>query len=170
VTRQGGGWTALLVLATASVFACTLLLVRYPASNAPLSNLLSADDSLRPGEFHAVLLLQPADCASRMETLYALTPGRRAHGITATALIIGSNAEARQAMRGLRSRGIQLPVRNRRSAPRVLQTLGYTHTPFVVVFDSAGRVRLAAPAPGSPAELRQFEGALAALSGINPLS
>lgn len=158
--------TALLILAVASVFACTFLLLQNLAGGADISSELGAGRTVRDGEYHAVLLLQPTDCRTRLEVVHALAPARNPRGITAAAVIVGPKSSARQAMQMLRSHGNELPVHHRTSAPRGLRALGYTRTPFVIVFDSAGRVRLATPAPTSAAELRQLEGSLAALSGI----
>lgn len=162
-----GSLAVLLILVAASVLVCTLLLLR-DAYRGGLSGALGADGYLQPGEYHAVLLVQPTDCGTRLEVLHALGPVRKPRGITASALVVGPAPRAKQVIQLLRSHGNELPVRHRGSAPRGLQVLGYTRTPFIIVFDSAGRVRLATPAPTAPAELTQFEHLLAALSGAPP--
>lgn len=77
VTRQASSLAVLLVLVAASVFAGTLLLLR-DAYGGGLSNALGADGNLQPGEYHAVVLLQPTDCGTRLEVLHALAPARKA--------------------------------------------------------------------------------------------
>lgn len=171
MTRHAGAapgkLAVLLILVAASVFACTFLLLR-DTYREELSSALGAHENLRPGEYHAILLLQPTDCGTRLEVLHALGPARKPRGITASALIVGPAPKARQAIQLLRSHGNELPVRHRGSAPQELRALGYTRTPFVIVFDSAGRVRLATPAPATRAELKQFDHSLAALSVVPP--
>lgn len=149
--------------ASVVVLACTALL-RFGATAEPLD----------PGEFGgagrqwtALLVAQPADCEDASRWADALVDASDAR-IGLAAVVIGRGRELERGAERLRQRFGPLPVRpaSRRNLA-ALRALGIRSTPFVVVMDAEGRVRLTADAPRDSASAARFRHAMRGLLGTN---
>lgn len=141
------------VAATAVVLACTLAVVLHPVASRPLSDSLRAPDAPRDRQFEAIVVFQLEDCEGRLGVLELFRRPALRSAIRVTGLFVGAATALPQAERVLHRRGFSMRLRPASArAVQALRTVGFTGTPFLLVFDSLGRLRLTAPLPVEPEE------------------
>ena len=144
--------------APAVVVLCTLMLLVGGARYRPIASLLPEPSGRQP--YRAYVFFQPADCAGNLEFLRILARPKFRSTVAVIGILSGSTsageaAGAAQKFRDLTGRATVLP--SPRKATSALTALGYRKTPFVIVLDPSGQVRLASAVPGSFEESRRFE-------------
>ncbi len=120
------------------------------------------------GELGVHVVFQLADCPSTFAFLDILGhPTLSGRVRLSTLVLIGEPADVPAAARALGDVAGGLPL-TVASAPtrRAFRRLGFRRTPFLLVEDAAGVVRLAAPVPRGPRELRALHRSLQALAEL----
>lgn len=144
--------------APAVVLLCTAILLAGTPRSGPLGALLPVPPGAQP--YHAYVFFQPADCATNLEFLRIFARPRFRSTVSVTGMLSGSTSteatvNATHRFTDLTGRGSVLsPSRKTAGA---LVALGYRTTPFVIILDPSGRVRLASAVPTSFEASRQFE-------------
>ena len=144
---------ALAVTAALVVLACTALLLLVPP---PVVAFGPAPGEAREGKLTFVVALQPRDCEGNLGFLRLLDRPRIASRTAALALLDGERKEIASARSRIERNAPAFTLRplSRREAG-ALAVLGYRRTPYWVLFDTEGRVRLAGHAPRTPGEYLQ---------------
>lgn len=148
------------VAATLVVLGCTFVL-RAPALPMPLATLAASADA---AGFRAIVVFQEADCESSLPWLRVFDePDVRAR-VSLAGVVVGRGADAARAADRMAFAFRRLPVQaaGRRGAV-ALWTLGYRSTPYVLIFDPTGRLRLAGPAPAGDEARAAFGATVRAL-------
>lgn len=154
-----------LAAAPLMVILCTAGLVIAKPATRPLGAVLPASGPATP--FRAYVFFQPIDCSGNMEFLRVFArPRFRSHVSVTGMLVPGVTADdKRDATRRFRNlTGSSVVEGASRETRAALRALGYLQTPFVVVLDEQGQVRLATPVPASFEASRTFERQLAELA------
>lgn len=162
VTRR----PALLLTAAALVgLALGLALARHRTPSTLADAWPRAAHAATPAP-HAVVVAQPADCASRYTALARVVHAARRVGATITVLVPGDEAARLDVARRLAAFGTGVRVQSAtRPALRAVRALGFDTTPVLVVLDANGRVHLAAPFPSTLEALRQWHTVVPAAFG-----
>lgn len=163
------GGTAFVAAALVVVVACTVLLLRAPAHAAALGDVVLAGEEPAGGRGTFVLVAQAEDCEDNLRFLTLLerpTLRRTTRGI---GLFMGSAEEYARWEDRLRESGVRWR-RASRGELDALAALGHRSTPFWVLLDTNGGVRLSGGAPRGPEDHlalgRLLELAAADASGI----
>lgn len=105
----------------------------------------------------AVVVLQPADCASRLEALAPLVTEAGRAGTRVVVRVPGGAASTESVRAQLVAMGWSLDVASASATGvRALRGLGHRASPVVIVFDEAGRVAHVRPLPVTPDDLVQW--------------
>jgi hypothetical protein len=145
----------LLVLTILTVLSCTGALWFGTRSRSIAARFPPAPEPAAP--FRATAVVHAEDCDSRLAFLHTFSRPEFRGRIHVDLLVIGTAGEVTAVTRRVRSRGITVPIRQRRTDPGSARLLGYLSTPYVLVFGEEGRVRIAETIPATPAELAGFE-------------
>jgi hypothetical protein len=153
-----------------AVMLCTGALLARPAGDAPplAAALPRLDGDAR--DYDAYLVVQADDCASslKMLTLFERPPVKARVGL-AQLLLVGTAGDLVRARRLLGGTGTGAPIRLAdERVRRALGAVGYRATPFVVVTDRSGAVKLTAQAPATPEEYVAFGHLFASLAAREP--
>jgi len=147
-----------LALATLTVLGCTWTLAVRPGDTAPLVN---------GGEnaHTAAVFLQERDCTTNLALLQLLARPEFSERLSVIVYDVGAQRSVSRVTARLRAQGLPFPIVSaRRGAVSRLRRMGYGTTPVLVLLGPDGAVRMAAPAPGTAAELRRLESALDVLT------
>lgn len=150
--------------ATLGVLALTATLT--PETGAP--GRLAVGEAPAAGALGLHVAFQLADCASTLAFLDILGHPSLAGRVRLSSLIfIGEAGDTAAAARALGDVAVGRPLIVA-SAPtrRALRRLGFRRTPFLLVEDTAGVVRMASPVPRGPLELRALHESLRALADL----
>lgn len=151
VQRSHPAGTILTVATVAAASLCTGILLPR-ASHAPtLAHILGEPGPAGGGRFQVTVVFKLEDCESNLQFLALFQRPRIRQSTHVTALLAADQRMLGDARRALRR---WVPTVNVRwanpAAIRSLRSLGFQRTPFLLVLDPAGRLRLAAPAPSTP--------------------
>jgi hypothetical protein len=110
-----------------------------------------------PGRALLVVAFQQRDCESNLEFLHVLERPELKDDVSVVALFSGSEGEFADAAQHLQSRypGVRFERLGGRER-RLLSQLGHPATPYWLLLDGSGAVRLSAPAPPDPLAYRTF--------------
>lgn len=118
-----------------------------------------------PTRHTAAVFLQERDCTTNMALLQLLSRSEFSNGLSVVVYDVGESRSADRVTARLRAMDLPFPAL---PAPRgsvsQLRRMGYDATPVLVLVDSADRVRMAAAAPATLAEMRRLESALRILT------
>lgn len=104
-----------------------------------------------------VVAFQQRDCESNLEFLHVLERPEFRDGVTVVALFSGTRGEFADAIVRLESRYPRVRFARLGSRERrLLSQLGHAATPYWLLLDRSGAVRLSAPAPPDPLAYRTF--------------
>lgn len=153
------------VAAPLVVVLCTVgLLIANPKPEA-LHAVLPAPESTTP--FRAYIFFQPMDCSGNLEFLRVFARPKFRSSIAVTGMLSPGTA-ADQKAEAIRRfgdlTGSRAVLSSSREVAAALVALGYRTTPFVVVLDGQGHVRLATPVPQSFEASRNLDRQLADLA------
>jgi len=151
-----------------AVMLCTGALLARPAGDAPpLAAALPRPDG-DGRDYDAHLVLQADDCASGLKvlTLFERAPVKARVGL-AQLLLVGTERDLVRARRRLDGAGAPIRLADER-VRRALGAVGYRATPFVVLTDRAGAVKLTAQAPATAEEYVAFGYLFASLAAPEP--
>ena len=149
---------ASILTAVLVIVACTVMLLRRTPGQQSLASTLRpatgpAAGQLK-GQLEAYIVLQLKDCSSGLEfaSLFARPSVRRRVHFRGF-LLLGTEVDIQVVRRRLAALGFHDPVRRvGQSATGALAALGHRATPFVVVLDEQGSVRLSVASPSTPQE------------------
>jgi hypothetical protein len=116
---------------------------------------------------HAVVVAQPADCASRFAALARVLHSARTVGADVTVLVPGPDAARLEVAQRLEAFGPRVRIHTATPAAlRAVRTLGFRTTPVLVVLDAQRRVHVAALFPSTLETLRQWHTLVPAAFGL----
>lgn len=123
-------------------------------------------------EYDAHLVMQRADCEGNVYALRFLQrPGIRQRVRLAGLLLVGSDADYSAVRRRLGDAPQGAPLRHADDATvRALRTIGYRSTPFLVIAERGGGVKMTMQLPSTPEELAAFARLLPHLASVTPPS
>jgi hypothetical protein len=149
------------ILPTVVVLACTILLLFKATRTESLGHLLGDGDTHNATMYQSYVVLQPGDCTSNLEFLHLFSRPKIRSQVRIGAVVVGDGQAVKRAKEALARQGFDLPVQplSNRIA-RALTPLGYSETPFLIVLDTARRVRVATTAPAGYDDLSRFEAIL----------
>jgi hypothetical protein len=159
-------WQSLsLVTGTAIVLACTGYVVQSRTHPRTLAEIVHrSGDAPLAEPFHAVVVFRPEDCGGRIDFMHAFARPRWREAFRTSALVVGGPAAVDESAQRLRARGIAMPVAAVRANAHPGRLLGYTTTPYLLVFDQQNRLRIALPDPTRASEMEAFERAAEGLA------
>jgi hypothetical protein len=157
------------VAAPLGVLLCTAGLVIASPQPTSLGAVLPKPAQGAP--FRAYVFFQPVDCSGNLEFLRILARPKFRAAIAVTGMLapgtrVDEEADAKRRFGALTGGGVVIP--SSRQVAAALVPLGYRTTPFVVVLDREGQVRLATSVPQSFEASRGFERQLAELALHTP--
>jgi hypothetical protein len=162
------GHAAGVAAATLVVLGCTVVL-RAPALPRSLATLAAIPESASGSAqgasgFRAVVVFQEADCESSLPWLRVFDEPEVRGRVSLSGVVVGRNADPERAADRMAFAFRRLPVLAAgRSGAVALWTLGYRSTPYVLIFDPTGRLRLAGPAPAGEEARAAFGATVRAL-------
>jgi hypothetical protein len=175
-TQQSPSPASLAALVAATILAAALR--RDAAAPPTLAEALrgvgprrvTAAEHEGPGEYDAHLVMQRADCEGNVYALRFLQrPGIRQRVRLAGLLLVGSATDYAAVRRRLGDAPQGAPLRRADDATvRALRTIGYRSTPFLVIAERGGGVKMTLQLPSSPEELAAFARLLPHLASVTP--
>lgn len=152
------------LLPAALAVGAVLLLSELPARTA--ESVLDVTGVAAGGALAATVVVQPEDCEGNLSLLGLLKRPVVARAVpTVQLLMIGTAADTVGLRERLGTDAVDVafrPVKDRSVRP--LRFLGFLRTPFVVVLDAAGQVRLAQEAPVGAEDFVRLGAVLTALA------
>ncbi len=155
--QSAGGWIAVLLL-----LACTAAVLVFNTRPRPLGPVLGSAHPAPADHnaFRAYVVLQSEDCDSNLEFLRVFSRPKFRSRISVVGVVTGTDspgetATAAQLMAAQHS-SIEV-IEITREIARALTPLGFETTPFLVLLDPQGKVRLATPAPQGYDATRDFD-------------
>ena len=156
-----GAYDVAPALATLVVVACTAFVLQRDDA-APLLNG-------SPAGHLAAVFLQERDCSTNLALLHLLARPEFSDGLSVVVYDVGERRSAGRVAARLSAQNLSFPVL---PAPRGslarLRRMGYRRTPVLVLLAPDDRVRLAAAAPASRAEMQRLASALQVLTDPTP--
>jgi hypothetical protein len=151
--------SASVIAATSVVLACTAFL-RIQSSSVELGELAGGPPA-RGNGYRVLLVFQVRDCESPRPWLRVFDePGIRER-VAVSGVVLGGGVKEGEAAERIEAVYRRIPLRAAgRAGARTLWWLGYRSTPYVIILDSDGRVRLATPAPMSDEQADQLRRAI----------
>jgi hypothetical protein len=143
-----------LAVAVLMIIGCTALLLGRSPDRNTLGRVLRPTPQVPAQRLDAYLVFQLEDCAGNLEVAHLfMRPSIRERVQLRELLLLGTEAELQAVRRRFAALDLQYPVRriDRRLAT-ALATLGHQATPFLVVLDERGTVRLSVSSPRTPEE------------------
>jgi hypothetical protein len=142
---------------TLIVLACTGAVMLADQGAADDYGSLQRRFGASPGRALLVVTFQQRDCESNLEFLHVLERPELRDGVAVVALFSGTDGELEAARERLQSRypGVRFERLGSRER-RLLSRLGHPATPYWLLLDGSGAVRLSAPAPPDPLAYRTF--------------
>ena len=171
------GLTSLATLLVAAVLAAGALRrdgTRQPTLAEALRDAgpqsLTAADREGPAEYDAHLVLQRADCEGNVHVLRFLQrPAIHERVRLAALILVGSAADHAAVRARLGDAPLGAPLRRANDPTvRALRTIGYRSTPFLVIAERGGGVKMTLQLPSTPEELAAFARLLPHLSSVTP--
>lgn len=155
-----------MLLGVAAIVLSATAAVRWDRTRVPSIAAQLSAATLDEGRFRAVVVFQYADCGSSLGFLSWLRQhSDLSHMRLERLLHVGPQQEFAAAERWSEESELSLPVRHAdASLQRALAALGQRQTPWILLLDRHGQVRLSLDAPRSPAERRQVVSALSAFT------
>jgi hypothetical protein len=155
------------LIATAIIIACTALLLRQRAPSPLVGELVPATAGVQ-GKYRLVTVFQLGDCDSRLDFLTTLQTSRIAGMVDNTLLFVGSDRDYADVRKRLSTRVGSVAVSRASSRTiRQLRPFGYAMTPFTIVLDPQGRVRLTLPTPEAASAVGLVESSLRQLVAVD---
>ncbi len=143
-----------LLAAVIMIIACTALLLGHSPGQHSLERALRPVPQEPAQELEAYLVFQLEDCAGNLEVAHLFArPSIRHRVRLRELLLLGTEAELQVVRRRFAALDLRYPVRriDRRLAT-ALATLGHQATPFLIVLDERGSLRLSVSSPRTPEE------------------
>lgn len=141
--------------ATLAVLACTAYVGLGARTPAPIHDLVvEVGAAASPKAYRALVVFQVPDCEASLDTVLDLLdePAIRSRVVVYGALAGRDFRQDEIPLKARTARFERAVVRMDRHWMRSLVPLGHRGTPFLVVLDSDGQVRLSAKAPTTPEE------------------
>jgi hypothetical protein len=153
------------VAAPIAVALCTAALLFANPRPKALASVLPAPEPGAP--FRAYVFFQPVDCSGNLEFLRVFARPKFRSSVAVTGMLppgTAANEKVDATRRFGDLTGSPVVLSSSGEIAAALVSLGYRATPFVVVVDEEGQVRLAASVPLSFEASRTFERQLAELA------
>jgi hypothetical protein len=148
-------------LLTALVLGCTGAVLWTDSRLAGDYRVLRESFAGSPARPLLVVTFQEADCENNLAFLAVLERPEFMDRLTAVALFSGTRGEYESVATRLEARFPHVRfARMAQRERRLLSQLGHPATPYWLLLDASGAVRLSAPAPGNPLTYPEFSESL----------
>jgi len=161
---------AVIAGATLTVVLAGAGLRSVAAPPATLAAALRAPPTRGPGDYQAHLVVQPSDCDGNVHVLRFLRRAPiRARVTVAEVLLVGSHRDFAAVRRRVGDAPDGIPMRRADDRTvRALRTIGYRSTPFLVIAERGGGVKMTLQLPSTPEEVAAFARLLPHLAPVAP--